>query len=48
MLDSTHNVPCPVVGSRVVPRVTLAVSKAWPGAWAHSPLDKLAPLTCRL
>lgn len=35
----TQNVPCPVAGSRVVPRVTLAISKVRPGAWAHSPLD---------
>ena len=32
--------PCPVAGSRVAPRVTLAVSRAWPGAWAHSPLGQ--------
>lgn len=32
--------PCPVAGSRVVPRVTPAVSRAWPGAWAHSPLGQ--------
>ena len=32
--------PCPVAGSRVVPRVTPAVSRAWPGTWAHSPLGQ--------
>lgn len=42
--DGTQKTPCPVAGSRVVPRVTLAVSRAWPGAWPTAPWDTLAPL----
>lgn len=28
------------VGSRMVPRVTFSVSKAWPDSWAHSLLGQ--------